>query len=161
MEHLLQLFHPLIKHSRSVFVALSCGCPRVLSSLSNSSLMSTTLLHVTCRRNKKQCFGHAKKKSRASGKWRRYFSCNCAEGSPAARTRRGLSYLLNGDPGQLGRLKFGKRLQHHEGNITKTVVWMLRLCLQQIKKAINYNFDGHMCVYRTFLRDDGTWGENF
>lgn len=61
MEHLLQLFHPLIKHSRSVFVALSCGCPRVLSSLSNSSLMSTTLLHVTCRRNKKQCFGHAKK----------------------------------------------------------------------------------------------------
>lgn len=61
MEHLLQLFHPLIKHSHSVFVALSCGCPRVLSSLSNSSLMSTTLLHVTCRRNKKQCFGHAKK----------------------------------------------------------------------------------------------------
>lgn len=61
MEHLLQLFHPLIKHSRSVFVALSCGCPRVLSSLSNSSLMSTTLLHVTCRRNKKQCFGHAQK----------------------------------------------------------------------------------------------------
>lgn len=67
-------------------------CHRVLSSLSNSLMMSTTLVHVTWRRSLRRQAAMIKAmfllrdKSQTSGKWHSYFSCKCTEGSPAARS---------------------------------------------------------------------------
>ncbi len=94
-------------------------CPWVVSSVSNSSLLSNSGARYLSP-GKKQCF---ETKSQA------VFSranAQCAALQPGLKTRWGFGYPFNSDVHQSDRLKFSRRLQHHGANTSKTLVRMLK-----------------------------------
>lgn len=77
---------------------------------------------------------------------------------PGLKTRQGLSYLLNSDLDQSGGLDSAKEATSY-GDITETMLWMLRHCLKRGSKTELWQT--YVYISGIFVRWLHTRGENF